>query len=132
MTSLAVPGRAYRLRDRLAAAFLLVLMLFGTFALWVGVPAGCLWLIGHVTESTATAFIAVLVLIPTALVVVATALAWMNRLYLRVTAAARPEPVRARGPLEMLVVWSLIAAILAITVWFFFFAHTTLLVPTTW
>jgi len=124
--------RALRARDRAAAAFLLVLMALGSFALWVAVPAGCLWVVGHVTESTATAFIAVLLLIPGALGAVAVALSWLNRLYMRVTATGRPAPVRARGPLEMLLVWSLIAAIVAISIWFFFFAHTTLHVPTTW
>jgi hypothetical protein len=131
---MAVPN-TLRARDRVAAGFLLVLMLVGSFALWVGVPAGGLWLTGKLTHSRELSFPLALILIPTGMALFAIVLVWLNGLYLRITGAYRIEddmPVRLRGPLEPILVGSLVTAIVAISIWFFFFAHTTLINPTTW
>jgi hypothetical protein len=122
-------------RDRLAAGFLIVLMLIGSFALWVGVPAGGLWLTGRLTESPVAALALALVLITTGIALFAMVLAWVNALYLRITGAVQFDddlPVRLRGPLESLLVGSLVIAILAFLVWFFLFAQISLTNPTAW
>jgi hypothetical protein len=119
--------RRPRARDRLAAGFLLVLMAIGSLALWMGVPVAGLWGLGKVTHSTATHFLAALVVIPTGLILSAMALGWLNRLYLRVRQASEPadedQAAPARGPLEYFMRWSLLAAFTAFLLWFFILAE---------
>jgi ABC-type uncharacterized transport system permease subunit len=123
----AVTARSPRRRDRLASAFLLVLIAIGSVALWVGVPVGALWGLSKVTHSNATHFLAALVVIPVGLILFGIALAWLNRLYLRVQQASQPndaeQPRVTRGPLEYLMRWSLLFAFTAFVLWFFILAE---------
>jgi hypothetical protein len=120
--------------DRLAAAFLLAVLIAGSLCLWIGVPAGVLWLLGQLIESSTTHFVIGLIAVPTAMVLFAPALFWVNRLYLRVAGSyADPDeeegqtPRRyVRGPLEPLLVGSLVIAIVSLFVWFFVFATNPL------
>jgi len=54
-------------------------------------------------------------------------LAWLNDLYLRVTGGrtviSRNTEIRRRGPLEPLLIATLVLALCAFTVWFFAFAE---------
>jgi hypothetical protein len=115
--------------DRLAAVFLLVLMAIGALVLWIGVPAGCLWAASKLTDSLAGHFVVALPLTLTGMIVWGTFLFWLNALYLRVTGVwTEPEdpdepPRRLRGPLEPLLVASLVVGIVALFVWFFVFAE---------
>lgn len=118
--------------DRLAAAFLLILLTVGSAALWIAIPLGCLWVSSMLTDSFGYHFVIALPMTLSAMVIWALFLAWLNRLYLRVTGvlarAAEYEDEegwtrRLRGPLEpLLATWFLIA-IAGLIVWFFLFAE---------
>src|SRR5207247_2652164 len=93
-----------RLLDRLAAAFILILLAAGSLVLWVGIPFGGLWFFSKVTDSWNGHFLLSLVLIPLAMAAYAPVLFWLNGLYLRVTGVLRPDDDdddrerRVRGP----------------------------------
>jgi formate hydrogenlyase subunit 3/multisubunit Na+/H+ antiporter MnhD subunit len=122
-----------RTLDRLAAGFLLLLLAIGSLTLWIGVPAGWLWLASKLTDSEATHFVAAIVGTPVAIVLFGWLLVWINRLYLRVRWASVPQPADyeddedeprpMRGPLEPLLAASLVIALVALVVWFFVFAE---------
>ena len=118
-----------RVADRLAAAFLLLLLGVGSLLLWIGIPFGLLWFFSRVTDSWNGHFLMSLVLIPLAMALFAPALFWLNGLYLRVTGVIRPDEEdddeqerRIRGPLEFFLYLGMVAALIALTIWFFFFA----------
>jgi hypothetical protein len=116
------------LLDRLAAAFILILLAVGSLVLWVGIPLGGLWFFSKVTDSWNRHFLLSLVLIPLAMAAYAPALFWLNGLYLRVTGVLRPEDDdddrerRLRGPLELFLYMGMAVAVVALFGWFFFFA----------
>jgi hypothetical protein len=102
-----------RTRDRLAAAFLLVVLAAGTLVLCIGIPVGCLWLAAKLTDSIGTHFLVALPLTLACIGVFAALLYRVDRLYMSVTgsyAAARgdeeedeDEPRVPRGPLEPMI-----------------------------
>jgi ABC-type dipeptide/oligopeptide/nickel transport system permease component len=108
------------------AAFLLLVLLAGSLVFWIGVPVVTLWALGRVTDSTATHFVLGLVGVPVAMVLFAPFLLWVNALFLRVTGVDEDLPPRRRppGPLEPILIASLAVAVVALSVWFFAFAHT--------
>jgi hypothetical protein len=118
-----------RVLDRVAAAFLLIVLGVGSLVLWIGIPYGLLWFFSRVTDSWNGHFLMSLVLIPVAMALFAPALFWLNGLYLRVTGVVRPDEEeedpdrRIRGPLEYFLYMGMVAALIALTVWFFFFAN---------
>jgi hypothetical protein len=119
--------------DRLAAGFLLLLLAVGSLALWVVVPAGWLFLASKITDSGASHFLAAMLGMPIALILFGLALGWINRLYMRVVWSGPrqlPEPGEEeeeerfpRGPLEPLLVASLVLAVCAFVFWFFVLAE---------
>ena len=119
--------------DRAAAAFLLLLMGVGALLLWVGIPAAWLWMAGKITETQAQHFMLAVLGVPVAIIAWAKFLFWLNRLYLRVTigaAAVEREPDDeddaprwVRGPLEPLLVGSLLLALIVMAFWFFVLAE---------
>lgn len=118
--------------DRAAAAFLLLLLGVGSLLLWVGVPAAWLWAAGQITAEPAQHILLSILGAPLAIIVWARFLFWLNRLYLRVTAVAIPEPEDddeeeeprwISGPLEPLLVGSLLIALAALFFWFFVLAE---------
>jgi hypothetical protein len=117
--------------DRLAAGFLLTLLAVGSLVIWIGVPAGWLWLASKITDSEPSHFLAAILGTPLAIVLFGWLLAWINRLYVRVKWAAHDadeyeydeEPRPVRGPLEPLLAGSLAIALIVLTVWFFVFAE---------
>jgi ABC-type proline/glycine betaine transport system permease subunit len=120
---------AVRALDRLAAVFLLILLAAGSLVLWIGIPFGLLWFFAHITDSWNRHFLMSLVLIPIAMALFAPALFWLNSLYLRVTGVIRPDEDedderhrRIRGPLEFFLYMGMVAALIALTIWFFFYA----------
>jgi len=118
--------------DRIVAGFLWILMAFGSVAMWVGVPAGWLYVAGQITSDQTQHIMLSVLGVPLAIIVWARGLFWLNRLHMRVTmprllreieeADEDEEPRVIRGPLEPLIVGSLVVAIVAMAVWFFFFA----------
>jgi hypothetical protein len=126
-----------RTRDRFAAVFVLVVMATACLGLFVGVPIAVLWGLSQLTDSLATHFVLGILGIPLAIAMLSPALFWLNGLYLRITGAVATddeewddldEPMfRVRGPLEPLLVVTFAIAVIAITVWFFFFAENPVL-----
>jgi membrane protease YdiL (CAAX protease family) len=121
--------------DRAAAAFLLVMLAVGTLVLWIGIPAGILWALSKLTESSTNHFLLALLLVPTAMILFAIVLAWINALYLRVIGAVPSEEDeedgrwRWRGPLGLFLSVSMVVALVALIVWMLFIAdHPTLTV----
>ena len=120
-------------RERLAGAFVLVVMLIACLVFWIGIPVGGLWALSKATDSFAGHFVIGLIGVPTAMALFSPALFWLNGLYLRVTGVlARLEAEeeetgwhrRVRGPLEPMLFVSFIVALTALTIWFFFIAET--------
>ena len=116
-----------RALDRVAAAFVLLLLAAGSLFLWVGIPCGLLWFFAGVTDSWNGHFLMSVVLIPIAMALFAPVLFWLNGLYLRVTGVVRPDEDdpgrRLRGPLEIFLYAGMIMALVALCVWFFWYAH---------
>jgi hypothetical protein len=117
-------------RDRVAASFLLVLMGLGSLALWIGIPVGCLYAASKMTDTQASHYLIALPLTLIAMIGFGAFLFWLNRLYLRITLPwllAKTDddepPPRLRGPLEPLLVASMVVAVVALFAWFFFDAH---------
>jgi hypothetical protein len=123
---------ARRYGDRLAAALLFALMAVGSLVLWTAIPAGCLWIAGKLTNTIGAHFLIALPLTVICVGLFAALLFQVNRLYLRVTGAWFPdpdeeddedEPRLPRGPLEPMLVGSLVIALVALVAWFFFLAE---------
>jgi hypothetical protein len=124
---------AYGLVDRIAAAFLFALMAVGSLVLWTVIPAGCLWIAGELTDEIGTHFLIALPLTVASVGLFAALLFRVNQLYLRITGALiqvpedeeddEAEPRLPRGPLEPMLVGSLVIALTALVLWFFFLAE---------
>jgi hypothetical protein len=117
---------------RLAGAFVLVVLALACAVFWVGIPIGALWALSKATDSFAGHFVLGLLLVPAAMAAFSPALFWLNNLYLRVTGVfERLEEDehesgwqrRVRGPLEPMMFVSLVVALIALTIWFFFIAE---------
>lgn len=114
--------------DRVVLALLMTLLAVGCLALWTVVPAAALWAISQVEGPSTTHLALALVAVPTAIILFAALLVRVNGLYVRVAATiARPaDEDRAefmRGPLEWLIVASLVVAFVALIAWFAFIAE---------
>jgi hypothetical protein len=126
--------------DRAAAAFVFALLVIGTLVLWIGIPVAGMWVLSRVTESRSGHFVAALIGLPLAMILWTPALFGLNRLYLRIRAAGRPNVAHdggddewdldpddpqpsMRGPLEPLLVISLAISIVALLVWFLLIAE---------
>jgi ABC-type dipeptide/oligopeptide/nickel transport system permease component len=117
--------------DRVAGAFVLVVLAAACLAFWIGIPVGVLWALSKATDEATTHFVAGLLGVPLAMALFSPFLFWLNNLYLRVTGVldrlAEDEEEsgwqrRVRGPLEPMMLLSLAVAIVALCVWFFFVA----------
>ena len=122
-----VPRRSPRALDRVVAFFLIALMAVGSLAMWTAVPYLALRYGIDLLPSQGLQLIGGLVLVPLSIGLFAMLLFWLNGLYLRVTGHwgyddDEDRPRRLRGPLEPLIVWSLLAALVLMTYWFFFLA----------
>lgn len=127
--SAIVDDRATR---RLAGIFVLLVMGIACLAFWIGIPVGLLWALGQATDSFTAHFVLGLLLVPLAMAMFSPVLFWLNGLYLRVTGVLQRLEQderesgwrgRARGPVEPMLFGSLAIALVALTVWFFFFAQ---------
>src|SRR3954451_11814782 len=105
--AMASRGQIRRSVDRVAAAFLLILLAVGSLVLWIGIPVAGLWGFSKVADSTTAHFLLSLFLIPLGMALFAPGLFWLNGLYLRVTGVIGQEDEeedrerRIRGPLEL-------------------------------
>jgi hypothetical protein len=127
------PASGRRPQDRLAAAFLLALMAVGCAVTWVAVPVACMWLAGELTDNFGTHFVIALPASVLGIVVSVMGLLRINRLYLRVTLGPtmglddddldQEERRWMRGPLEPMLIVTLVLAVIALFGWFFFIAE---------
>ncbi len=125
---IAEAARGRRSADRLAGAFVLIVMGVATLVFWIGIPVGGLWLLSKLTDSWNGHFLLSLVMIPVAMAAFSPALFWLNWLYLRTTGALQGEEDaegkrrRLGGPLEIFLSVGMVIAVVLLFVWFFFFA----------
>jgi hypothetical protein len=116
-----------RPRDRALALLLLALMAVGCLAIWVVVPAGVLNALAHATDDRSVHLVAGIILVPTAMFLFAALLLRLNYLYLQVTGVLDrwndedDEPRQLRGPLEPLLLGSLLIEVVALGIWLAFF-----------
>jgi hypothetical protein len=129
VNAMAGGNRATR---RLAGISVLLVMAVACLVFWIGIPIGGLWALSKATDSFAGHFVLGLLLVPMAMALFSPALFWLNNLYLRVTGVfqrlAEDEREagwqrRLRGPLEPMLFVSLVVALIALTIWFFFIAE---------
>jgi hypothetical protein len=116
-----------RARDRAAAGWLLVVLGAGSFSFWLGIPVLILWALSKATESSAEHFVLGLLALPTAMITFAPVLMRLDAAYLRVSGRLPENEDRLRprlgGPLGLLLILSFLISIVALVVWFFFFAE---------
>jgi hypothetical protein len=131
--------------DRLAAGCLAVVIVVGSALVWIGVPVGGVWLAGRVTGDGIGALLVALLAIPAAMTGVGWLLGRASARYeaLRGGAPDVPGPPswraslgeeragnrRARRPRRLLdtaMTISASAALVLLTIWFFFFAELRL------
>jgi hypothetical protein len=105
-------------------AALLTLMVFGTFALWIGVPAAILWGLGRLVSNRTEHLVLGLLAVPAGMVLFAIALAQLNTIYLRVggvgTVSGDGEDrwvPRLQGPLDRILGLCAVIALLGLLAW---------------
>jgi hypothetical protein len=119
-------------------------MAVGSVLLWLGIPVGWLYLVSHLVSSSEPSmgpYVLVLVGIPASMVVVGKLLSKLNRAYAELTHTATSgrmrtpwlksmrgerESGRPRTMLDVVMVWSVAAALLCFAIWFFAFAGSSL------
>jgi hypothetical protein len=121
------PQHRSGLGGRVVGAFLLLLMLVGAFALWVGVPAAILWALGKAISDPTEHLLLGLLAVPLGMVLFGLVLAFLNTAYLRVNGVALPGSddeddwrPRLRGPLDRIIRFSAVLCLLAFLVWLLF------------
>jgi hypothetical protein len=139
-------GMTNGLPVRLAEAALAVCIVVGSCILWIGIPLGGFWLAGELTTSAEGFLFAVLGGVPLTMGVFGWLLYRLNDLYEGLRGADRHAAVgraawlvsssdergklrRARAPrslIDVAMTASAISALVVLLVWFFFFAHMTL------
>jgi hypothetical protein len=126
-------------------AYLAITIVLGSAFLWIGAPVGGLWLAGRVTSDALTAVLFALLAIPLSMVLVGWGLYRANARYeaLQGGAAGRRSPPAWRASLgeerastrrqaggrsliDISMTVSACAALLVLTIWFFFFAELRL------
>ena len=117
--------------DRIASAFVLVVLGACCLVFWIGIPILVLWGLSKATDDATTHLLLGLFGVPAAMVAFSPMLFFLNNLYLRITGVLdrliedEEEAEwrrRVRGPLEPMMVISLVVALVALTIWFFFIA----------
>ena len=117
--------------DRIAGAFVLVVLGLCCLVFWIGIPILVLWGLSKATDDATTHLLLGLFGVPAAMVAFAPVLFFLNNLYLRITGVLNrliedEEEAdwrrRVRGPLEPMMFISLVVAIVALSIWFFFIA----------
>jgi len=136
----AVPGLA----RMVAPTGLIVLMAVGSVVVWTAIPVAGIWLVSQLSDSyvqlPAGPTLAAAVGIPAAMALGVKLLAWLERVYLRVTGQPTPGVVvpawrrsvsdsPSSSPatvLEKIMVANVLVALIALIVWFFGFAGSSL------
>ena len=120
-------GPARRLLLASESAALLVLIMFvGSLVLWVGVPAGWLWIGSQLqaSNSMATAVGSMMIGMLLTIAAVVAGLAWLSRKHAELQ-EARGVPESETTALELVLVVSAVVAVVGFFVWFFGFSGTS-------
>lgn len=108
-------------RGGASALLVVAMMVIGSLVLWVGVPAGWLWIGSQIqaeSDSVGTAILVMLVGVLVSVIVLAMLLVRLNRWYEHLReSAGRPE--RSTSLLELILVITAGVAVVAFGVWFF-------------
>jgi hypothetical protein len=108
---------------RALSALLLLALVIGAFALWVGVPAGVLWVIGKLVSDPSEHLVLGLIAVPLGMVLFGLLLATVNTVYLRINGMTFPADdddewtPRLRGPLDRIIGISAVICLLAFLAW---------------
>lgn len=122
---------------RLAELGLATAIFAGSLVLWIGIPAGWLWLVTRLTAEYPNAWAAATFGAPLTMIAWGYLLARLNGVYLRMSGAAPAQQRTAwlkslsgdrarrppRGVLDVSMTVSVVLAVLTLLVWFFFFAE---------
>jgi hypothetical protein len=134
-----------RTSKRLEAAMLIALMAAGSVLLWIGVPVGWLWLASQLVETQQPQFgpyLLVLAGIAVSVLAISIALVRLDRRFAHLVGAADGPRVplpwlrslrgergsgRRTTVLDVVMVTSVVGALVILAIWFFFFAHYTVI-----
>jgi hypothetical protein len=123
---------------RVLGYVLAVLIFLGSLVMWIGIPLGWVWLVSRVADHYPDVYAGALFGCPVTMVLLGLLLARLNALHLRVTGgqADRGRTAwlrstsgdrltrRPRTVLDTSMVVSVVIAIVAMAIWYFFFAHS--------
>ena len=120
-------------------------VVLGSALLWIGIPLLGLWLAGEITNTVSTFLLVILIAVPASMVLFGWILYRINALYERMHGAPEGPPARsawlvssseersalrrARGPrtlIDIAMTASAVAALILMTIWFFFLAEAPL------
>jgi hypothetical protein len=122
-----------------ALGYMLAALIFaGSLVMWIGIPLGWVWLVSRVADHYPDVYAGALFGCPVTMVLFGLLLARLNALHLRVTGghADRGRTAwlkslsgdriarRSRTVLDTSMVVSVVIAIVAMAIWYFFFAHS--------
>jgi hypothetical protein len=128
----------------LAAAGLIVLMVLGSLMLWLAVPVAWLWVASHIDDSLQASFrayAAVAIGVPATMLIMFALLRRLDDAHQRLTGAVETKklaPAWRRSlseerdlhaptsALDIILAGTAIAAAIALAIWFFFFAGSSL------
>jgi uncharacterized membrane protein YbhN (UPF0104 family) len=103
-----------------SAILLVVMMFLGGFALWVGVPLGCLWIGAQLQAETGSVGVAIFAMLVGTLVSVALLIGLLGRLgrkHLEIQ-ELRGREIGRTTPLEQVLIGSAMIALIGFVVWF--------------
>jgi hypothetical protein len=109
-----------------SASLLVVIMFVGSLVLWIGVPAGWLWIGSRMLPSSGLSTAVGTMMIGMLLTIagLVTFLAWVNRKHVELQ-EARGAVTGSATALELVLVASAVLAILGFAVWFFGFSGSS-------
>ncbi len=128
-----------RTASRTMLEYTLIAAIFvGSLAMWIGLPLGWIWLVTRVLDKDLDVYAGALVGCPLTMALLGLLLARLNGTYLRLSGGHPAQqrsawlkslsgergPRRPRAVLETSMTISVVLALIAITVWFFFYAHS--------
>ena len=123
---------------RLAEYGLVALIFVGSLVMWIGLPLGWVWLVTRLADHYPDVYAGALFGCPVTMVLFGLLLARLNGLHLRLT-GGHPSQARTawlkslsgdrraqrpRTVLDTSMVVSVLIALIALAVWYFFFAHS--------
>ena len=148
MTAADLMELGERMTRILVIGLLAAVVMAGSAFLWIGIPLAGLWAAGELTDRASTFLLVILLAVPSAMVAFGWLLYRVNALYEELLGRPEAAPARsswlvassderrvlrrARGPrtlLDVSMTASAVAALVLMTVWFFFLADNSPLAP---